>query len=211
MVGEGVHPKSEAAHPVPHGCRTFEVDRVGTGGMVLETSRHMRDVLLAKGYEVHYQQLWAATTISVGAKRSRMDSSSWSGVDTNVTSNGTTGASASHPTRPSRWDSLLSTPPCLRMASHSDCARIGCPVFTSRAGVSRKDWRRRRHLLSCASFPRFRRFCGFCPSAQLLARDTHLVRRACQRESLATPRWSGRRRSLMRLPCEKPVPGRLQR
>src|SRR6266849_5000944 len=35
---------------------TFEVDRVGTGGMVLETSRHMRDVLLAKGYEVHYQQ-----------------------------------------------------------------------------------------------------------------------------------------------------------
>jgi len=35
---------------------TFEVDQVGTGGMVLETSRHMRDVLLAKGYEVHYQQ-----------------------------------------------------------------------------------------------------------------------------------------------------------
>jgi enterochelin esterase family protein len=35
---------------------TFEVDQVGTGGHVLETSRHMRDVLLAKGYEVHYQQ-----------------------------------------------------------------------------------------------------------------------------------------------------------
>jgi len=35
---------------------TFEVDRSGTGGMVLETSRHMRDVLLAKGYEVNYQQ-----------------------------------------------------------------------------------------------------------------------------------------------------------
>jgi enterochelin esterase-like enzyme len=34
----------------------FEVDQFGTGGMVLETSRHMRDVLLAKGYEVHYQQ-----------------------------------------------------------------------------------------------------------------------------------------------------------
>jgi enterochelin esterase-like enzyme len=34
----------------------FEVDQVGTGGNVLETSRHMRDVLLAKGYEVHYQQ-----------------------------------------------------------------------------------------------------------------------------------------------------------
>jgi enterochelin esterase-like enzyme len=35
---------------------TFEVDQVGTGGNVLETSRHMRDVLLAKGYEVHYEQ-----------------------------------------------------------------------------------------------------------------------------------------------------------
>jgi enterochelin esterase-like enzyme len=35
---------------------TFEVDQVGTGGNVLETSRHMRDVLLARGYEVHYQQ-----------------------------------------------------------------------------------------------------------------------------------------------------------
>ena len=34
----------------------FEVDQAGTGGNVLETSRHMRDVLLAKGYEVHYQQ-----------------------------------------------------------------------------------------------------------------------------------------------------------
>ena len=36
---------------------TFEVDQVGTGGNVLETSRHMRDVLLAKGYEVHYRQV----------------------------------------------------------------------------------------------------------------------------------------------------------
>jgi enterochelin esterase-like enzyme len=35
---------------------TFEVDQVGTGGFVLETSRHMRDVLLAKGYDVQYQQ-----------------------------------------------------------------------------------------------------------------------------------------------------------
>ena len=35
---------------------TFEVDQYGTGGMVLETSRQMRDGLLAKGYEVHYQQ-----------------------------------------------------------------------------------------------------------------------------------------------------------
>ena len=35
---------------------TFEVDQVGTGGNVLETSRHMRDVLLAKGYEVYYRQ-----------------------------------------------------------------------------------------------------------------------------------------------------------
>jgi enterochelin esterase family protein len=35
---------------------TFEADQAGTGGNVLETSRHMRDVLLAKGYEVHYEQ-----------------------------------------------------------------------------------------------------------------------------------------------------------
>jgi enterochelin esterase family protein len=34
----------------------FEVDVAGNGGSILETSRHMRDVLLAKGYEVHYQQ-----------------------------------------------------------------------------------------------------------------------------------------------------------
>jgi enterochelin esterase family protein len=34
----------------------FEADQFGTGGMVLETSRHMRDVLLAKGYAVTYQQ-----------------------------------------------------------------------------------------------------------------------------------------------------------
>jgi enterochelin esterase-like enzyme len=35
---------------------SFEFDANGTGGSILETSRHMRDVLLAKGYEVHYQQ-----------------------------------------------------------------------------------------------------------------------------------------------------------
>ncbi len=34
----------------------FEVDSNGTGGAILEPSRHMRDVLLAKGYEVTYQQ-----------------------------------------------------------------------------------------------------------------------------------------------------------
>jgi enterochelin esterase-like enzyme len=34
----------------------FEVDTVGSGGAILEPSRHMRDVLLAKGYEVHYRQ-----------------------------------------------------------------------------------------------------------------------------------------------------------
>jgi hypothetical protein len=34
----------------------FEVDQMGTGGNVLETSRHMRDVPLAKGYQVHYYQ-----------------------------------------------------------------------------------------------------------------------------------------------------------
>jgi enterochelin esterase family protein len=34
----------------------FEFDSNGTGGGILETSRNLRDVLLAKGYEVHYQQ-----------------------------------------------------------------------------------------------------------------------------------------------------------
>jgi enterochelin esterase family protein len=34
----------------------FEVDPYAGGGAILEPSRHMRDVLLAKGYEVHYQQ-----------------------------------------------------------------------------------------------------------------------------------------------------------
>jgi enterochelin esterase-like enzyme len=32
------------------------VDLNGRGGAILEPSRHMRDVLLAKGYEVHYQE-----------------------------------------------------------------------------------------------------------------------------------------------------------
>jgi enterochelin esterase family protein len=35
---------------------SFEVDMSGGGGDILEPSRHMRDVLLAKGYEVHYQE-----------------------------------------------------------------------------------------------------------------------------------------------------------
>lgn len=35
---------------------SFEVDMNGGGGSILEPSRHMRDVLLAKGYEVHYQE-----------------------------------------------------------------------------------------------------------------------------------------------------------
>ena len=35
---------------------SFEFDSNGTGGGILETSRDMRNVLLAKGYEVHYQQ-----------------------------------------------------------------------------------------------------------------------------------------------------------
>jgi len=34
----------------------FEVDMTGTGGAILEPSRHMRDVLLAKGYDVSYHQ-----------------------------------------------------------------------------------------------------------------------------------------------------------
>ncbi|MDQ6651878.1 MAG: alpha/beta hydrolase-fold protein, partial [Acidobacteriota bacterium] len=35
---------------------TFEYDRNGGGGEILEATRHLRDVLLAKGYQVHYQQ-----------------------------------------------------------------------------------------------------------------------------------------------------------
>src|SRR5712691_6639622 len=35
---------------------TFEIDRDGGGGNILESTRHLRDVLLAKGYQVHYQQ-----------------------------------------------------------------------------------------------------------------------------------------------------------
>ena len=34
----------------------FEIDRDGGGGNILESTRHLRDVLLAKGYQVHYQQ-----------------------------------------------------------------------------------------------------------------------------------------------------------
>jgi hypothetical protein len=34
----------------------FEFDSNGTGGGILENSRDMRDVLLAKGYEVYDQQ-----------------------------------------------------------------------------------------------------------------------------------------------------------
>ena len=35
---------------------TFEIDREGVGGGILETTRNLRDVLRAKGYEVQYQQ-----------------------------------------------------------------------------------------------------------------------------------------------------------
>ena len=35
---------------------TFEIDRDGAGGGILETTRTLRDVLLAKGYQVQYQQ-----------------------------------------------------------------------------------------------------------------------------------------------------------
>jgi len=35
---------------------TFEIDFMGGGLGALEPNRHMRDVLLAKGYEVHYQE-----------------------------------------------------------------------------------------------------------------------------------------------------------
>jgi enterochelin esterase family protein len=35
---------------------TFEVDSSGAGGGILESNRHMRDVLLAKGYAVDYHE-----------------------------------------------------------------------------------------------------------------------------------------------------------
>lgn len=35
---------------------TFEMDKSSGGGDILEGARHLRDVLRAKGYEVHYQQ-----------------------------------------------------------------------------------------------------------------------------------------------------------
>jgi enterochelin esterase family protein len=35
---------------------TFEIDRRGGGGDILESTRHLRDVLLAKGYDVSYEQ-----------------------------------------------------------------------------------------------------------------------------------------------------------
>lgn len=35
---------------------TFEIDRDGTGGGILEATRQLRDVLLAKGYDVQFQQ-----------------------------------------------------------------------------------------------------------------------------------------------------------
>ncbi len=35
---------------------TFETDSYGQGGKILETTRQLRDLLLAKGYDVHYQQ-----------------------------------------------------------------------------------------------------------------------------------------------------------
>jgi enterochelin esterase-like enzyme len=35
---------------------TFEVDKQGAGGDILEATRILRDVLLAQGYEVHFQQ-----------------------------------------------------------------------------------------------------------------------------------------------------------
>ena len=35
---------------------TFEIDRDGSGSNILEGTRHLRDVLRAKGYDVHYEQ-----------------------------------------------------------------------------------------------------------------------------------------------------------
>jgi enterochelin esterase-like enzyme len=48
---------------------TFEFDRFGTAGQILEETRHLRDILLAKNYEVFYHQF-------VGGH----DGASWPGV-----------------------------------------------------------------------------------------------------------------------------------
>ena len=50
---------------------TFEFDRFGTAGQILEETRHLRDILLAKKYEVFYHQF-------VGGH----DAVSWPGVMT---------------------------------------------------------------------------------------------------------------------------------
>ncbi len=50
-----VSPKSEVRFYLEAG--TFEVDILGRGAGILEANRQLRDVLLAKGYEVHYQQV----------------------------------------------------------------------------------------------------------------------------------------------------------
>ncbi len=36
----------------------FEIDLVGQGGDILEASRELRDVLLAKGNKVYFTYLW---------------------------------------------------------------------------------------------------------------------------------------------------------
>ena len=54
------------------GAGTFEIDRNGAGGDIPETTRHLRDVLLAKGNYVHYEQF-------VGGH----DGSSWRGMFAN--------------------------------------------------------------------------------------------------------------------------------
>ena len=49
---------------------TFEVDRDGGGGGILESTRNLRDVLLARGYQVHYQQFVGGHDGLVGVGRS---------------------------------------------------------------------------------------------------------------------------------------------
>jgi enterochelin esterase-like enzyme len=47
-------PKVQATFYLDAG--TFETDASGSGSGILENSRHLRDVLRAKGYDVHYRQ-----------------------------------------------------------------------------------------------------------------------------------------------------------
>ena len=57
----------------------FEVDTTGSGGGILEPSRQMRDVLLARGYEVHYRQFASGHDYLITNMVRRLDDANWYG------------------------------------------------------------------------------------------------------------------------------------